>query len=160
MCLLSSQDKKYLFFSLFSPLKLNVRLTAHGCHKDRKAMTRCCSIRSSIFLNEDNISCTGRRFIVDFSLKSPAVFVHSSSPLTFSMLPWQLPGAQGEWLTSPHQRPLISIQYYLTLAISITAPSFNYSRCWITLTREIARLPLRDLIYLAIWHYLILLYTL
>lgn len=54
--------------------------------------------------------------------------------------PDSCPGATS--LPSSHQRALISIQYYLSLRlqIPINQPSFNYSHCWITLTREMARL--------------------
>lgn len=73
--------------------------------------------------------------------------LRATSGLCPSIISWpsvrrpdSCPGAQS--LPSSHQRPLISIQYYLTLRlqIPISQPSFNYSHCWITLTREISRL--------------------
>lgn len=64
-----------------------------------------------------------------FSSEPPPVFVHPSS------LDLQCVGptaARGHRRSHPlTQRPLISIQYYLTLRlqIPISRPSFNYSRC-------------------------------
>lgn len=58
--------QQYIFsFSLLllvmNPFSNRCRATM-ARHKVRKAATRCCSIRSGIFLHEDNISCSGHSF--------------------------------------------------------------------------------------------------
>lgn len=131
-------DTVFTFFFTFCCHGLHFKPTNRRSHKDHKAVTRHCSIGSSIFLNEDHISCTGHHFRVNCSSEPPPLFVHPSSPDLQHVALTAARGAGGV----AHARRLIrsrprtkgprypsSIIRPQRLQISIAAPGFNYSRC-------------------------------
>ena len=113
-------------------------------HKVHNAMTHYCSIRSGIFLNEGNISCTGHSFSSQLQRWASAGLRPSIMSWPSARCPAGGPGARGEWLMSSQPPPPrtkgpwypSSIIRPWRLQISIAARSFNYSRCWITLSPE------------------------
>lgn len=108
-------DTEFTFFFTFCCRGLHFQPTNRRSHKDHKAVTRHCGIASSIFLNEDHISCTGHHFRVNCSSEPRPLFIHPSSPDLQHVALTAGPGHRGGGdlrsrprTKGPHIRPVLS----------------------------------------------------